>query len=150
MWRLTLRKLTGPEPAANSFGLNGYFTADRLLRVPLTEQLDHLVIAFQPALPALLLLRHRHRSGRLGARRRRRMRGGLLIRREDKFSSSLLEHFLDGCREVQNRMKSIRDLLCIGRTDTGALSVQTAPVTRNGGNSRAPLQPRRQAFTRPV
>ena len=47
-------------------------------------------------------------------------------------------------------MKPIRDLLGIGRTDTGAFSIETAPVTRNGRDSRVLLQPGRQGFTRPV
>ena len=53
---LTFRKLPGPKPPANSLPLNLQRLTDCLLRMSFAVQLNHLLVALQTTLPALLLL----------------------------------------------------------------------------------------------
>src|SRR4051794_13104325 len=57
---------------------------------------------------------------------------------------------LDGCRQVNEQMKSVCDLDCSGRTIRCAFGIQSTSITADNFNRRMLPQPTFKRFSRPV
>ena len=69
---------------------------------------------------------------------------------QDQLSTSLLEHPLHRCREIQDEMEPIGYLLGLRRSQRCAFGIQTTSITRDRDNFGVLSEPCREALGRPV
>jgi len=144
----------GPEPSPNGFDRNVECLADVTLAVSFGMQGNNLLVAFQPALSALLLPAFFSSDSvllvlRLIAWGQICGQIGLSWRQLQVTPSFLESSFNDG-RQIQHQVEPVRNLYRVWRASRSAIGIGSTAISINGFDRRMSVKPQGHILCRPI